>query len=101
MLTCDYCNEKTEVLKGMRLAKIPPVLTIGLSRFDLDYETFQRVKINDKFTYPLELNVADFIDSDSHLPIEECIYELKSIVIHRGSAFGGHYHAFVYTIILS
>ena len=26
---------------------------------------------------------------------EEMIYELKSIVIHRGSAYGGHYYAYI------
>lgn len=26
---------------------------------------------------------------------EMCEYELKSIIIHRGGAFGGHYHAYL------
>lgn len=26
---------------------------------------------------------------------ENAIYELKSIIIHRGGAYGGHYHAFI------
>lgn len=26
---------------------------------------------------------------------EQCIYELKSIVIHRGGPYGGHYHAYI------
>ena len=27
---------------------------------------------------------------------EDLIYELKSVVIHRGGAYGGHYYAYVH-----
>lgn len=36
-LFCDTCNEKTTTLKGQRIEKLPPVLTFGLARFDIDY----------------------------------------------------------------
>lgn len=66
-----------------------------MRRFDLDYNTFQRVKINDKFEYPLELNMADYLDHESFETPEDTAYELKSIIIHRGGAYGGHYHAYI------
>ena len=59
---CDNCKEKTDSLKGIRIQKLPPLLTFCLKRFELDYETMQRKKINDKFSYPLELNMANFLD---------------------------------------
>jgi ubiquitin C-terminal hydrolase len=37
---CETCNEKTDSLMGKRIAKLPPVLTLALARFDLDYNTF-------------------------------------------------------------
>src|SRR5690606_38060899 len=92
---CDYCGMKTDTLKGIRIQRLPPVLTICLYRFDLDYETFQRKKINDRFEFPLELNMADYLDEDTFEDCDSVQYELKSIIIHRGGAYGGHYHAYI------
>jgi ubiquitin C-terminal hydrolase len=39
-LFCESCNEKTDTLKGYRIQKLPPILTIDLNRFDFDYNTF-------------------------------------------------------------
>ena len=30
-----------------------------------------------------------------NVPEESCEYELKSVLIHRGGAHGGHYHAYI------
>jgi len=94
-LFCDNCNEKTDTMKGVLLQKLPPILTIDLNRFDFDYNTFQRVKVNDRFEYPLELNLSGFLDPESVETPDSCEYELKSVIIHRGGAYAGHYHAFI------
>ena len=94
-LFCDNCNEKTDTLKGYRIQKLPPILTIDLNRFDFDYNTFQRVKVNDRFEYPLELDLSAHLDPEAIEIPENCIYELKSVIIHRGGAYGGHYHAYI------
>ena len=94
-LFCDNCNSKTDTLKGYRLQRLPPILTLDLNRFDFDYNTLQRVKVNDKFEFPLELDVSAHLDPEAFEPLENCIYELKSVIIHRGGAYGGHYHAFI------
>ena len=94
-LFCEACMEKTDTLKGYRIQKLPPILTIDLNRFDFDYETMQRVKVNDRFEYPLELDLSPHLDPEALELPENCIYELKSIIIHRGGAYGGHYHAFI------
>lgn len=94
-LFCDNCNEKTDTLKGQRLAKLPPVLTFGLARFDIDYVKFERYKVNDRFEYPLELDLSEYLDPEAFEAPENCKYELKSIIIHRGGAFGGHYYAYI------
>jgi ubiquitin carboxyl-terminal hydrolase 40 len=57
----------------------------------------QRKKINDKFTYPLELDLCDFMDGQME-DGNSSKYELKAIIIHRGGAYGGHYHAYVRVI---
>jgi ubiquitin C-terminal hydrolase len=44
---CDRCETKTECVKGLRLGSLPDVLLLQLKRFDFDYTTMQRVKLND------------------------------------------------------
>jgi ubiquitin carboxyl-terminal hydrolase 40 len=51
--------------------------------------------VNDKFSYPLEINMAKYLSDDIPKQEGEYIYELKSIIIHRGGAFGGHYFAYI------
>jgi len=36
----------------MNFGSIPPILTLQLNRFELNYETFQREKINSFFYFP-------------------------------------------------
>ena len=62
---CDNCNEKTDSLKGCKIQKLPPILTVNLLRFDFDYNTLQRKKVNDRFEFPLELNMSDHLDPES------------------------------------
>lgn len=100
-LTCEseICQgTKTDSRKGYQIAKLPPVLTMSLQRFDLDYETWNRFKIDDRFEYPLELDVRKFLSDEAKIvndSEDKYIYELKSIVIHRGGAYGGHYYAYI------
>lgn len=94
-LFCDNCNMKTDTLKGYRLQKLPPILTLDLNRFDFNYNTFQREKVNERFEFPLELDVSAFLDPEAFETNDNCQYELKSVIIHRGGAYGGHYHAYI------
>ena len=95
-LTCDSAicqGVKTDSKKGVRIGKLPPVITLCLYRFELDYETWQRKKLDDKFEYPLELDMAKYMGENALQ--DDTNYELKSIVIHRGGAYGGHYLAYI------
>ena len=38
---------------------------------------------------------ADLTAKGTHSTADDFIYELKSIVIHRGGAYGGHYFAYI------
>lgn len=88
---------KTDSRKGIKIDRLPPVLTFCLNRFELDFETWQRKKIDDRFEYPLELDMDMFLSEQrkKDLKPEDAKYELKSIVIHRGGAYGGHYWAYI------
>ena len=77
---------------------MPPVLTVCLQRFELDYQTWQNKKINTQFEYPLELDMSPYMTAEALQNSQpgDFVYELKSIVIHRGGAYGGHYFAYIH-----
>ena len=58
---CENCKSKQDAVKGLKFKKLPYILVVQLKRFDLDYETFQRIKLNDKVTFPLILNANPFV----------------------------------------
>lgn len=94
---CDTCDKKVDALKGVKVRKYPPILTFSLCRFDFDFEKLERVKINDRFTFGLELDISIFAEKpEAYATEDERIYELCGVLIHRGDAFGGHYKAYIH-----
>ncbi|XP_024942209.1 ubiquitin carboxyl-terminal hydrolase 47 isoform X2 [Cephus cinctus] len=63
---CEKCNKKCDAHKGLKFTKFPYLLTLHLKRFDFDYNTFHRIKLNDKVTFPDILNLNSFIASASN-----------------------------------
>ncbi|XP_040845044.1 ubiquitin carboxyl-terminal hydrolase 47 isoform X8 [Ochotona curzoniae] len=143
---CERCKKKCDARKGLRFLHFPYLLTLQLKRFDFDYTTMHRIKLNDRMSFPEELDMSTFIDvEDEKSPqTESCtdsgaenegschsdqmsndfsnddgvdegiclenntgtekiakpgleknslIYELFSVMVHSGSAAGGHYYA--------
>ncbi|XP_012279277.1 ubiquitin carboxyl-terminal hydrolase 47 [Orussus abietinus] len=64
---CEKCNKKCDAHKGLKFTKFPYLLTLHLKRFDFDYNTFHRIKLNDKVTFPDILNLNSFITSSTSL----------------------------------
>nr|XP_034183817.1 ubiquitin carboxyl-terminal hydrolase 47 [Osmia lignaria]XP_034183826.1 ubiquitin carboxyl-terminal hydrolase 47 [Osmia lignaria]XP_034183833.1 ubiquitin carboxyl-terminal hydrolase 47 [Osmia lignaria]XP_034183840.1 ubiquitin carboxyl-terminal hydrolase 47 [Osmia lignaria]XP_034183850.1 ubiquitin carboxyl-terminal hydrolase 47 [Osmia lignaria]XP_034183856.1 ubiquitin carboxyl-terminal hydrolase 47 [Osmia lignaria]XP_034183865.1 ubiquitin carboxyl-terminal hydrolase 47 [Osmia lignaria] len=60
---CEKCNKKCDAHKGLKFTKFPYLLTLHLKRFDFDFKTFHRIKLNDKVTFPDILNLNPFISS--------------------------------------
>jgi hypothetical protein len=58
---CEEAQQKFDAIKGFRLERLPYLLTLQLKRFDLDYSTFQRVKLNDQVRFPRVLNMNPFV----------------------------------------
>lgn len=77
---------------GTRLKELPNILVFTLTRFTFDYEKMDRVKLNDFFSFNLEYNLAHLIEEGKP---EENQYELYGVLIHRGSAHGGHYVCYI------
>lgn len=167
---CEKCNKKCDAHKGLKFIKFPYLLTLHLKRFDFDYNTMHRIKLNDKVVFPELLDLNSFIpgcqrqsetgtvqiDTEKETNLVKCddscttdsgsaddescqggdaltdcshvngqddncadsdegidvssgnnhnennievkgpyTYELFSIMIHSGSASGGHYYAYI------
>jgi len=93
----ESCMKKTNSSRGLCIGRLPPVLTLSLNRIELDYTTWQRKKINDRFEFPLELDLACFLDEEAFQTYksEDSKFKLKAIVVHRGGPYGGHYYAYI------
>jgi ubiquitin C-terminal hydrolase len=58
---CNYCQKKVRAERGVKFLKLPKLLNVSLQRFNFDYNTMTRQKINDKITFPFILNFNTFI----------------------------------------
>lgn len=61
---CENCKSKQDAHKGLRITQFPYLLTIQLKRFDFDYNTMHRIKLNDKMTFPDVLDLNDYVNKE-------------------------------------
>lgn len=95
MYKCEKCRKRVNATKSMRIHKTPPILTVQLKRFEYSRVSSQFGKIDDKVAFQEKLNLMPWM-SDKDVPLEQCSYSLRGIVVHHGSGCrSGHYVAFV------
>uniref|UniRef100_A0A8C8RPM6 Ubiquitin carboxyl-terminal hydrolase 40 n=1 Tax=Pelusios castaneus TaxID=367368 RepID=A0A8C8RPM6_9SAUR len=91
---CGACNKLVEAAKSAKLRKLPPFLTVSLLRFNFDFEKCERYKDTSCYTFPIRINLRPFCEQ-IQLDDSEYIYELFSVIIHKGGCYGGHYHVYI------
>ncbi|CAL9156840.1 unnamed protein product [Musa hybrid cultivar] len=84
--------------KGVLFIDFPPVLQLQLKRFEYDFMRDTMVKINDRYEFPLQLDLDK--DNGKYLSPEadrrvRNLYTLHSVLVHSGGVHGGHYYAFI------
>lgn len=108
---CEELGKKVDAEKRQLVRQLPQTLMFHLKRFEWDHETWTRLKVKDRFSFPMRLNMKPFTvegmnqgfdhpdrsregqrldDGDSLYE-----YELCGIVVHSGTAFAGHYYSFI------
>jgi uncharacterized UBP type Zn finger protein len=94
---CPECNKKMPAVKSQNFKTLPRMLIFVLKRFEFDFNTMTRTKLNDYYEFPIELNMnkytSEYLNNKEN--INNNLYKLKSIVIHQGHCEGGHYYAFI------
>lgn len=80
--------------KGVVFTSFPPVLHLQLKRYDFDFVREMMVKINDRYEFPTEIDLAPYLD-ESITPEESCEYALHGVLVHYGDLNVGHYYALI------
>ncbi|NWY64696.1 UBP40 hydrolase, partial [Erithacus rubecula] len=91
---CGACDKLVEASKSAKLRKLPPFLTISLLRFYFDFEKCERYKETSCYTFPIQINLRPFCEQ-TEMDDSEYMYELFSVIIHKGGCYGGHYHVYI------
>ena len=87
---CSHCDGKRDATRQLMVKDLPSVLCLSLQRFVFDLKKMDRVKANDKFSFPLELPASMITHEGKE------VYHLEAILLHKGSsARQGHYVAHV------
>jgi len=119
---CDKCKKNCDTVLRTAISALPDMLILSLKRFDLDYNTFETVKLNSRCAFGQTLNMKRYtlegveafekskenvfrdavmdtgeedFDPLSSLPDEDYEYRLAGVLVHHGVAQGGHYYSFI------
>ena len=116
-------KESLSTTKRISIVSAPKHLILHLKRFSFDFETMTQVKLNNRYEFPVDLNIFPFtkqhrmvsendddtledkedslytetsVEGRSHMLQEnDCNYTLAGVVVHTGTANSGHYYSFI------
>lgn len=81
--------------KGVIFQTFPPVLHLQLKRFEYDFMRDVNVKINDRYEFPLEIDLKPYLDPETTDASENWNYKLHGVLVHSGDVHGGHYFVLI------
>lgn len=97
---CDECKKKVSTLMRNSIKYLPNYLVFALRRFEFNYDTMTRSKIDDRFEFPFEVCMkeytTEYLNNDPLNSPDYYSYSLKGVVIHHGRAEQGHYYSFIH-----
>ena len=65
---CPKCKKRVDADKGLGLSKVPYLLSVNLQRFVYDWQTESAVKLDERVEFPMELDVANFLERPAPAP---------------------------------
>jgi ubiquitin carboxyl-terminal hydrolase 7 len=81
---------------GTEFLEFPPILQIHLRRFEFNYRDNRLLKINNCFEFPQTIYLGEFLSADAERP-NSTVFDLYGVLVRSGSAYSGHYYAFLRT----
>ena len=89
-INCEQCKIKRTCHKHLIFKSLPNILVIALKRFEFDYNTMLKYKLNKYFEFPHTLDMKEYLIENHKETNTE--YELTGITIHFGVSDFGHYY---------
>lgn len=79
---------------------LPNVLIIVLKRFEFNYDTMKKYKVNDYCSFPFDLNMKKYTseylnNSNDFYPDEYYDFKLRGVIVHYGTSEAGHYYSYI------
>ena len=62
---CNDCGGKVDAERRSLIAALPPVLILHLKRFEFDFDTMRKKKLNDECSFPRVLNMQPYADTQA------------------------------------
>ncbi|KAJ4300672.1 hypothetical protein N0V90_002760 [Kalmusia sp. IMI 367209] len=106
--TCQKCDSGQNATKQLSIKQLPPVLPVHLKRFEHSKATSS--KIETKISFPMKLDLYPYTteyrstqtkgskqssppntNHNVNTPANCLIYELSSVIVHKGKIDSGHY----------
>ena len=112
----DDDGPRVTISKRQCISQLSDTLIFHLKRFELNFDTFRREKVNDSFSFPMYLNMLPYTKeglTPTHLAGDLSAglgeggegegarsnayyqYELTGVVVHSGTTDSGHYYAYI------
>jgi ubiquitin carboxyl-terminal hydrolase 9/24 len=57
---CEKCDKKVDALKRTCIKTLPRYLILTLKRFEFDFDQMIRVKVNDLYEFPTDLDMTKY-----------------------------------------
>ncbi|EDR26733.1 ubiquitin specific protease, putative [Entamoeba dispar SAW760] len=97
---CEKCQKKVDAIRRTCIKTPPNTLILHLKRFEFDYETLQRIKINDRYEFPRELDLYPYCIEHINHPEKkdengEYKFKLVGVLVHLGTLDSGHYYSYI------
>lgn len=87
---CETCRKKVRTLKRLCIKHLPNILIVVLKRFEFNYDSMKKIKVNDYCSFPTELDMrkftAEHLAGKELMPNDYYEFKLRGVVVHYGSA---------------
>ena len=65
---CEVCAQKKATIRRTCIGQLPNTMILHLKRFDLDFQTFETVKLNNRMAFNTRLNMLKYTKEGAQLP---------------------------------
>jgi ubiquitin carboxyl-terminal hydrolase 9/24 len=72
---CEKCDKKRDTLRRCSFKRLPNVLFLDLKRFEFNFDTMSKFKVNDYCAFPNELDMKKY--TQEYLKRQDLLKEME------------------------